>query len=309
MISVVIPLYNKEETIQRALQSVLRQTLQPDEVLVVDDGSTDRSLARVQEMAVAHTHIIRQSNQGVSAARNRGIAEAQGEYIAFLDADDEWHRDFLSTMMHLFSTYPRCNVAASSYYKIDAKGNKTKALLRCIHLADGEGILNNYFEVAAHSEPPINSSCLMVRADAMKAIGGFPLGVGQGEDLLTWARLAVNNEIAYYTTPLSKFYTEQCGEMSAPKRAPSPHDVVGRELASLSLKHPNLKGLKTYVAHWHKMRASVYLRLKGHARQCRQEIQIARQWNPETPRLKLYSLLLLVPFDLRMSLLHRYHAS
>lgn len=308
MISVIIPLYNKEETIRRALKSIQHQSLQPDELIVIDDGSTDRSITRVREMEDERTHLISQSNQGVSAARNRGIAEAKGDYIAFLDADDEWHQDFLSTMLHLLDKYPQCNIAASNYYKVNKRGDKTIAKLNHLHLPQGEGILYNYFEVSATSEPPINSSCVMLRTSAIKAIGGFPIGIGQGEDLLTWARLAVGNQIAYYNIPLSKFYTEQTGTMSAPKRIPSLNDVVGRELAILQQKHPDTPGLKDYVAHWHKMRASIYLRLKGYNKLCRQEIILARQWNPAAKHLNLYSLLLLLPYGTRMDFLHHYHA-
>ncbi len=308
MISVVIPLYNKEETIERAIQSVLRQSLAADEIIVVDDGSTDRSLEKIEQTDCPTLRIVRQSNQGVSAARNRGIAEAKGDFVAFLDADDEWHEDFLATMQRLFDLHPSCNVAASGYYKISADGTKTRAVLNHANLPGGSGVMNNYFEVAAHSEPPVNSSCIMVRTAALQAIGGFPIGIGQGEDLLTWARLAAANQIAYDTVPLSFFYIEQSSPMAVPKRTPRQDDVVGRELAALYNKHQDTPWLKEYVAHWHKMRASMFLRLRGCNQQCRQEIALARQWNPRTPRLRLYSALLLLPYPLRMNILQRYHA-
>ncbi len=308
MISVIIPLYNKETTIERALQSVLRQSKAADEIIVVDDGSTDHSLERVAATTHPSLRLVHQSNQGVSAARNRGITEAQGDYVAFLDADDEWHEEFLATMLHLLEQHPTCNVAASGYYKIFADGSKTQAVLNRVDLPDGHGMLTNYFEVATHSEPPINSSCIMVRTAALHAMGGFPIGIGQGEDLLTWARLAVANCIAYDTTPLSIFHVDQSSPLAIPKRSPRQHDVVGRELATLYHKHEETPGLKEYVAHWHKMRASMYLRLRGCNRQCRQEIALARQWNPHTKRMTFYSLLLLLPYTLRMNLLQRYHA-
>ena len=89
-ISVVIPLYNKEKEIARTLRSVLAQTSQPLEIIVVDDGSTDGSAARVEEIGSPLIRLIRQENRGVSAARNRAMQEACGEYAALLDGDDTW---------------------------------------------------------------------------------------------------------------------------------------------------------------------------------------------------------------------------
>jgi glycosyltransferase involved in cell wall biosynthesis len=94
--SVVIPLYNKERHIARSILSVLRQRRTPDEILVIDDGSTDSGLQIVQSMEKDNPllKIIKQKNAGVSCARNRGIQNATGNYISFLDADDEWTVDF-----------------------------------------------------------------------------------------------------------------------------------------------------------------------------------------------------------------------
>lgn len=88
-VSAIIPTFDRADLVLRALESVYRQTLPPDEVLVVDDGSTDSSAERVAER-FPETRVIRQENRGVSAARNAGIRQATGEWIALLDSDDEW---------------------------------------------------------------------------------------------------------------------------------------------------------------------------------------------------------------------------
>lgn len=98
MISIVIPLYNKEKQIAHTLQSVFAQTFQDFEIVIVDDGSTDNSVMEVKKFDDPRVLLIQQSNAGVSAARNRGIEEANGELIAFLDADDEWMPEFLQTI-------------------------------------------------------------------------------------------------------------------------------------------------------------------------------------------------------------------
>jgi glycosyltransferase involved in cell wall biosynthesis len=88
-VSVVIPAYNAASVLPRAIESVLGQTSRPEEVIVVDDGSTDNTAQVATQYGPSITY-IRQDNAGASAARNRGIAEATGEWIAFLDSDDEW---------------------------------------------------------------------------------------------------------------------------------------------------------------------------------------------------------------------------
>ena len=100
MISVVIPLYNKERYIERAVYSVLSQTFQLFEIVIVNDGSTDGSVSVIERMNNPLIRLIHQKNGGVSAARNRGIEEARFEYIAFLDADDEWkeNHDLIGTI-------------------------------------------------------------------------------------------------------------------------------------------------------------------------------------------------------------------
>ncbi len=89
IVSVIIPTYNRKETLLRALRSVLHQTRPPEEIIVVDDGSTDGTGAVVQQ-EFPSVRYLRQENRGISAARNRGIREASGEWVAFLDSDDEW---------------------------------------------------------------------------------------------------------------------------------------------------------------------------------------------------------------------------
>lgn len=305
MISVVIPLYNKETTIQRALQSVLNQTYQDFEIVVVDDGSSDNGVAQVTTIQDTRIRLVRQDNQGVSAARNRGISEANSDWIAFLDADDEWESQLLESFVELSSQHPTCKVISGAYRHVDTSGKWKNIELHNLPFEDSSGILSNYFEVASTSNPPFCSISVMVRKDALLQIGGFPVGVKQGEDLLTWARLAVNNQIAYTIEPLATFYPDRGSYYSKPSRIPAEDDIVGQELEKLLQRHPDIKGLKDYVGHWHKMRASIYLRLPGYNKQSRQEIRKALSYATDGRKLYLYRMLLVLPYNIRMALFKR----
>lgn len=308
MISVVIPLYNKAATIERAINSVLNQTIQDFELIVVNNGSTDGGEKIVRQIDDNRLKLIEQENLGVSMARNRGIAEAQYNYIAFLDADDEWMPTFLETVLAMQEIFPECSVFATAYKKYDGNGNiqniKLKNLpTQKIEIRDNVPAirLKNYFEVAALSEPPFCSISVTVRKKAILAIDGFPKGVHQGEDLLTWARLASKYEIAYCPVAQSIFYTGEQSTMDIPKRQPAENDIVGRELETIYNQKP-LPYLDQYIAKWHKMRASIYLRLPGKATKCRQEIRQSQRWHRNN-KLFYYLIISYIPYLLRMRIL------
>lgn len=119
LVSVVIPAFNSEAYLGAAISSVLGQEDVPVECIVVDDGSTDRT----PDVAASHpkSRYVRQPNQGVSAARNRGIGEASGRFIAFLDSDDVWLPRKLACQMELFSNEPRLALAYCGMHETDAQ--------------------------------------------------------------------------------------------------------------------------------------------------------------------------------------------
>lgn len=280
MISVIIPLYNKERQIRATLESVLRQSYTDFEIIVVDDGSTDGSAAVVESFQDARLRLIRQENGGVSAARNRGIREAKGEDIAFLDADDLWEPEFLKTLHQLSVQYPSCSVYACNYDFVSPDGTHRPTIIRRLPFMGEHGILSNYFEVASCSHPPLWTSALMVRKEAMQAIGGFPLGIKSGEDLLTWARLACRFKIAYTKTIKAHYEITQS---SAPKRMPEVPDVVGEELRKLFMEYPEITHLKHYCALWHKMRTWCYMKsgdIVSCAAEARRSLLYRLNWKP-----------------------------
>jgi glycosyltransferase involved in cell wall biosynthesis len=114
-VSVVVPLFNKARYIARCLQSILSQDFADFELIVVNDGSTDGGEEVVADCSDARVRLVNQSNAGPGAARNRGIAEASGEYVAFLDADDEWLPGYLQRQVCAFEQYPSAASVTCSY--------------------------------------------------------------------------------------------------------------------------------------------------------------------------------------------------
>lgn len=295
MITVVIPLYNKRSSIACALDSVLNQSVLPIEIIVVDDGSTDGSAEIVNGFKHPLIRLIQQLNSGVSAARNKGIEEAKGDWIAFLDADDEWLPEYLETMHSLSQTYPQCQVVASAYMLQDHRGTQKPIILRKIPFQGEHGMLNNYFEVASCSHPPICSISVTVKKTALQEIGGFPVGIKVGEDLITWARLAVNFDISYSTKKLSIFKQDVAHTYdNKPNRTPDQPDYVAGELIRLYNENKTATGLKLYIAHWYKMRGSIFLRL-GMTQQAIKETLRSIKLNPVNLKIYFYLLIAFLP--------------
>ena len=231
-ISVVMPLYNKENEVKRAVESVLSQTVADFELIVINDGSTDKGPTVVRSINDPRIRVIDQLNTGVSAARNKGIAEAQTDLIAFLDADDEWETDFLGTIIRLRDKFPSCEVFATNYYFSRANNYRRPTIIKGLPKEFKEGILTDYFGIASQSDPLLWSSAVAVKRRAIESVGAFPIGVVAGEDLLTWARLAVRYEIAYSIEP--KAYHWEPAEISGrPGRVFNVPDIVGQELQSI----------------------------------------------------------------------------
>ena len=301
MISVVIPLYNKERQIAETLRSVLQQNFQDFEIVVVNDGSTDGSVAAAESVLDERIRIIHQDNAGVSAARNRGIEEARYGLIAFLDADDRWKPDYLQTQYELTQKYSECSVFACNYEFVHADGSVHPTIIRKLPFEEENGILSNYFEVASCSHPPICSISIMVRRDAIQSIGGFPIGIKSGEDLLTWARLACRGQIAYSRRSLAEFHVEGYQRGEKPKRRPDETDQVGKALARL-LDNSEQVGARKYLSLWYKMRASIYLRL-GECLACQKECAKSLRYNPANLKVVVIAILACAPEKVRTLIL------
>lgn len=298
IISVVMPLYNKQLEVSRAIKSVLKQTVQDFELIVVNDGSTDKGPDVVSAINDPRIRMINQENRGVSAARNRGIEETRSDLIAFLDADDEWMPYFLETIFRLQRNYPSCSVFATNYFYGHVNGSFTPPIIRGLQGFPWEGIFESYFKVASKSDPPIWSSAVIVEKKAINSIGGFPLGVTFGEDLLTWAKLALNCGIAYSTHPCAICWPP-ADVHDRPGRFGNLTDIVGQELGKLikDAENAEVEDLKEYAALWHRMRASILLNL-GKREMAFKELRIAISLSKMNIRCLLYVLIALMPHEM-----------
>lgn len=306
MISVVIPLYNKERQIANTLSAVLSQTYQNIEIVIVNDGSTDNSVGEVKKLSDSRIRLINQCNAGVSAARNRGIEEARGEYVAFLDADDEWRPEYLATQYRLTQKYPECNVFACNYEFRNAEGVVKPTVIRKLPFEGEDGILSNYFEVASYSHPPLWTSAVMVRKTAIQAVGGFPVGVKSGEDLLTWAKLAVQNSIAFTQKSMAIYNLgEGYNKKNLPPRRQDEGDPVGIGLKELYKSHRDTIGIRKYISHWHKMRASVAIRYdEAYETIC--EVLKSLRFNPLNIKVMPFIVIALLPKRIRYVIISHY---
>ena len=252
-ISVVIPLYNGASYIERSITSVLTQTVLPAEILVIDDGSTDNGPTLVMQKNDPLVRLISQANAGVSAARNKGISEAQHEYVAFLDADDQWTDNHLEIITCLIEKYPRCGVFGTSYYFCRPGKEPFLPLLPDqIVFNEEDAVLDNYFEMASGINPPLHMSSYAVRKRNIEAFGGFPVGIPAGEDIITLARLHATCDIAYSKHPTSVYYLNPSeGKKIRPILWHNPIDNMFDELLHIAAHR---RGVRRYVSSWHKGR-------------------------------------------------------
>ncbi|WP_394752639.1 glycosyltransferase family 2 protein [Crenothrix sp.] len=248
-ISIVMPLYNKAATVAQSIASVLDQTVSNWELVVVDDGSTDEGIAVVSALQDPRIRLVLQVNAGVSAARNKGIAESRTDLIAFLDADDVWLPTFLESILALQKDFPQAQWFATSYFIQEPNGSSSQARFNNSAAGFSRGVLKDYFNVAIQSEPPVWTSAVAVNKGAIVQIGGFPVGVASGEDLLTWARLACVYGLAYDTSCHAVF------QRSGIERRPSSQDVVGKALRELAQIYPDIAGLSDYIGLWYRMQS------------------------------------------------------
>lgn len=202
LVSIIIPLYNKAPYIKRALDSILSQTVQNFEIIVVGGKSTDGGEDIVRSYTDSRVILIEEVGNGVSAARNQGILVASADLIAFLDADDKWSPEYLETILRLREKYPEAGLYSTAWYTRYLDGSCTKS--RCYGCSDDwEGLIPSVFYCAAMDGTfPGRTSSIVIPKDILGKVGGFKEGVPFGEDIELWARISLWYSNAHSTRPL-----------------------------------------------------------------------------------------------------------
>jgi glycosyltransferase involved in cell wall biosynthesis len=193
-ISVVIPLYNKGFIISETLQSVIAQTFTDFEIIIINDGSTDNSFEIASQFVDERIRLYNQENKGVSQTRNTGIEYANGELIAFLDADDIWYPNHLEELHQLYIDFPNCGIYCNRYQIKTTSKHIQKINFNGIN-ATYRGIVSNYF----YSNKPYRiawTSALMAERRILIKLGGFNKNVEVVEDIELWTKIAILYPVA-----------------------------------------------------------------------------------------------------------------
>jgi glycosyltransferase involved in cell wall biosynthesis len=193
--SVIIPLYNKEKLIAQTINSILNQTFNDFEVIIVNDGSTDNSLNILSNLVDDRFIIYNQDNQGVSHARNFGVEKAKGKYIALLDADDFWHTNHLFELKKLIETFPNAGLFCNNY-EINYNSKFTKSARFNFEFDNECMIIDDYFKCSIINSVAWTSSVSFTK-ESFNAIGQFDKKLRTGQDIDLWIRFALKHDIVF----------------------------------------------------------------------------------------------------------------
>lgn len=217
--TVIIPLYNKAPYVEKSVRSVLAQIYTDYELIIVDDGSTDGSLDVVKAVLEGTSAVVTsQHNQGVSVARNNGIAIAKGDYICFLDADDWWAPTFLEEMDAFIKDYPEAGIYCVNYYYV--KNGRAQSRINI-----PTGYIDYFAEYARIMQMPITSISVAIPRGVFEEVGCFRPELKLGEDFDLWLRIAFKHKVAFLNSRLA-YYNQDVdvnGRGVGHLRAPESH--------------------------------------------------------------------------------------
>lgn len=202
--SVIIPLYNKAPYVRKTVESVLRQTFDDYELVIIDNGSNDGSSEIVASFTDPRIRIVRlEENVGVSNARNKGVSLSTAPYITFLDADDWWEPTFLEEMRGLIERHPDAGIYGTGYY-IVKNGRKRLAPVG-VEEGFAEGEINYCAVYAKTLCMPLTSITVSMPRAVFDEMEGFKPHLKLGEDFDLWIRIALKRKVVFLNKPLSNY--------------------------------------------------------------------------------------------------------
>nr|WP_297307928.1 glycosyltransferase family 2 protein [uncultured Flavobacterium sp.] len=191
--SIIIPLYNKELFLENTLKSVFNQTFSDFEIIIVNDGSTDKSLEIANSFQNEKITIYAQVNQGVSVARNLGIEKSTSNYCCFLDADDIWKPNHLQSLYDLIQKFPEAGLYCTRY---ETKISKIKTIQTVFDFDNSfQGYIVDFFKSSLVNRIALTSATCIPKK-TFYTLGGFEPNITSGQDLDYWIRIALKNKVA-----------------------------------------------------------------------------------------------------------------
>ena len=202
--SVIIPLYNKAPYVGKTVESVLGQTFNDYELIIIDNGSNDGSSEIVSGFTDSRIHIVRlEENVGVSNARNKGVSIATAPYVTFLDADDWWEPTFLEEMAGLIERHPEAGIYGTGYWIV--KNGKKRLASIGVEKGFVEGEINYCRVYAKTLCMPLTSITVAMTRKVFNDAGGFASNITLGEDFLLWISIVLKNKVVFLNKPLSNY--------------------------------------------------------------------------------------------------------
>jgi glycosyltransferase involved in cell wall biosynthesis len=215
--SIVIPLYNKAPYVEGAIASVLAQTVQDFEIIVLDDGSTDGGADLVAAIGDSRVRLFRQPNAGVSATRNRAISMAAGQWVAFLDADDWHHPQYLQSLDTAQTLYPDVDVLAAQYIPVRGATGVWPPAWHLPETPVTSEIIELIEDVPGRwmKGPTFTTSSVCIRTSRLQQMQPcFAVGECHGEDLDLWFRVGEKSLVAWVKRPLVAYRVSVEGSLS-----------------------------------------------------------------------------------------------
>jgi len=288
--SVIIPLYNKEAYILATLESALAQNFRDFEIIIIDDGSTDQSVVRAQRITDARIHMLHQKNQGVSVARNHGIAAAKGKYIALLDADDLWLPNHLEGLQHLITQFPKAGLYCARY-AIKYTEHYTKDIVFSAPVAEGMSIIKDYF-AASLLNPVAWTSAVAFRKAAFEKLGGFDPKLRTGQDIDLFIRFALAHKVCFNNT-LGMIYDKTTSHNLSKSLLNDQRDYLVNKYVKEEMHNDSLK---KYLDQ-NRFAIAIRSKIVGHVAISKKQV---RDINPKNLNLKQGILLKLPRFALQL---------
>ncbi len=213
-ISIIIPLYNKERYIEKVLCSVLDQTFQDYEVIVVDDGSTDNSISVVEEFDDKRIRLVRKTNGGVSSARNYGLQHANGKLVFYLDGDDLLESNALADLYGLYQRHPSCDIFTGNFVQVYPGCTER---LYCKGKLEYE--VRDNFKDFYNQQFYLRTGIFLIKKECLVRGEGFNEKLCVGEDLELFLRLLESCKVAYLPTCVFR-YIKEASELSRSAKGP-----------------------------------------------------------------------------------------